>query len=90
MANSMISVRIPSSLVDELREVSKKDHFLDLSEAVRSLIRNNWMKHKDPLAYQLKQLRAEITENVSKKNQDELISELKKIRDSILKKDEER
>ncbi len=87
MTNFMISVRIPVSLIEELRQAAKKDHFLDLSEAVRSIIRNNWIKHKDPMAYQLKQLRAEITENVSKKNQDELISELKKIRDSLLKKD---
>lgn len=86
MANSMISVRIPASLVDELKEVSKKDHFLDLSEAVRSIIRENWIKQKDPVSHQIKQLRNEISENISKKGQEDFILELKKIRDSILSK----
>ena len=58
--SSMISIRIPQSLIKELKDVSKKDHFLDLSEAVRSIIRRNWAKQKDPLSYQLKQVRKEI------------------------------
>ncbi len=89
MANSMLSIRIPVSLVEELKEVSKKDHFLDLSEAVRSIIRNNWIKHKDPMTYQLKQLRKEISDNVGRKKEEEVIAELKKIRDSILAKKDE-
>lgn len=84
----MISVRIPSSLIQELKEVSKKDHFLDLSETVRSIIRDNWSKEKDPSAYQINELRKEISDAMQKKNQEELVSELKKIRDSILGKDE--
>ena len=88
MTNSMISVRIPRSLVEEFREASRKDHFLDLSEAVRSVIRTNWLKHKDPQAYEISKLRKDIVDNVNKKSQQELIEELKKIRDSILKKDE--
>lgn len=87
MAKSMISVRIPVLLVNELKEVSKKDHFLDLSETVRTIIRDNWKMQKDPLAYQVKKLRKEISDNISKKNQQDLVLELKKIRDSILEKD---
>ncbi len=86
MSKAMISLRIPVSLVEELKEVAKKDHFLDLSETVRSIIRNNWIKQKDPQAYELGKLRKEIAENISKSNQNELILELKKIRDSILEK----
>ena len=89
MSNSMISVRIPLPLVDELKEVSKKDHFLDLSETVRSVIRNNWFKHKEPQAYELKLLRKEISENVGKKNQDEFIEELRKIKEEIIRKKDE-
>ena len=85
MVSAMISVRIPSALVEELKEVSKKDHYLDLSESVRSIIRNNWQKNKDPLSHQVNQLRKEINQNISAKNQEVLLTELKKIRDSILK-----
>lgn len=87
--NSMISIRIPVLLVEELKEVSKRDHFLDLSETVRSIIRNNWIKQKDPQVYALEKLRKEISENISKRNRDDLIVELKKIRDSILEKKDE-
>lgn len=88
MANSMISVRIPESLLKEFKETADKDHFMDLSEAVRSIIRKNWLQQKDPAAYELKQLRRDITDNVAKKGQEELIEELKKIRDSLLEKRE--
>jgi len=84
----MISIRIPSSLVEELKQSSKKDHYLDLSEAVRSIIRNNYLKNKDPAAFELKKLRKEISKNISYKNQEDLIDELRKIRDSILRKDD--
>jgi len=88
MSNSMISVRIPENLLKEFREISEKDHYMDLSEAVRSIIRKNWLQNKDPASYQIKQLRKDITENVAKKGQEELIEELKKIRDSLLEKKE--
>jgi Arc/MetJ-type ribon-helix-helix transcriptional regulator len=82
----MLSIRIPSSLIDELKKVCKKDHYLDISETVRSIIRNKWTSQKDPLSYQIKKLRSEISQNISIKNQEQLIEELKKIRDSIIKK----
>ncbi len=85
MANSMISVRIPQALVDELRSISEKDHFLDLSETVRSIIRKNYLMHKDPVSFEIKKLRKEISSNISKKNQEDLVDELRKIRDSIIK-----
>jgi len=89
MANRMISVRLPASLIEELKEASKKQHFLDVSEAVRSIIRQNWVRQKDPMAYQLNKLRKEISENISKKSQESLVSELQRIRDSIVSKKDE-
>jgi Arc/MetJ-type ribon-helix-helix transcriptional regulator len=76
----MISVRIPSSLVDELRDVSQKDHFMDLSEAVRSIIRKRWMSAKDPLSVRIDHLREEIIGNISKSSQETLVRELERIR----------
>ena len=85
MSKTMISIRIPSSLVTELKDISRKDHFMDLSESVRSIIRNNWLKHKEPLAYQMKHLRKEISDNIAKKSQADIIEELRKIRDQLTK-----
>ncbi len=91
--NTLVSIRIPKKLVEELREAAEKDHYLDISEAIRSVVRKKWMEYKDPQAYQLEQLKKEIKERVVKKveehsnaqKQDELIQELRELRDSILK-----
>ena len=86
MNNSvMASVRIPSSLVKELKTAMKKDHFLDLSEAVRSIIRNKWVEERDPSAYQMKKLRSDITNHIRKKNQESLLFELQDIMNNISK-----
>jgi Arc/MetJ-type ribon-helix-helix transcriptional regulator len=39
VVNSIVSVRMPSSLVQKLRELAKDNHFLDVSEEVRSIIK---------------------------------------------------
>lgn len=85
--NYMISVRLPSSLVEEVKDVSKKDHYLDLSEAVRSIIRNNWLKNKDPISFQLRRMRKEINATINQKNQEQLLNELKRIMDSVMAND---
>lgn len=46
MVTSIVSVRMPSSLVQKLRELAKKNHFLDVSEEVRSIIKVKIRKHK--------------------------------------------
>ena len=84
MTSAMISVRIPTSLVAEFRDVAKKDHFMDLSEAIRSIVRKRWMGEKDPLSYKVDQLRKEIATNISKEKEEALIRELERIRDSIV------
>ena len=39
MKNAMISVRMPSTLVQELRDIAEKNHYLDLSEQIREILR---------------------------------------------------
>jgi Arc/MetJ-type ribon-helix-helix transcriptional regulator len=39
MVDSIVSIRMPSSLVQELKTLSKEKHFLDVSEQMRSIIR---------------------------------------------------
>ena len=46
MVASIVSVRMPSSLVQKLRELAKKNHFLDVSEEVRSIIKVQVRKYK--------------------------------------------
>ena len=86
MANAIVSIRLPVSMVNDFRKVSEKDHFLDLSEAIRSVVRDRWLEFKNPDSYQIKKLRKEISESfkdeIIKKNHEYLLKEMKEIRRS--------
>lgn len=38
-ANSIVSVRMPPSLVQRLKQLAEQNHFLDVSEEIRSIIK---------------------------------------------------
>ncbi|MBW2965046.1 ribbon-helix-helix domain-containing protein [Candidatus Woesearchaeota archaeon] len=86
--NSLVSVRMPKSLFLQLNSLAEKNHYLDVSEQVRSIVREKWQEAKDPQAYQIGKLRKEIAGALKKKTaedaQDRLVKELERIRDSIL------
>ncbi|MBN2141928.1 hypothetical protein JW711_01235 [Candidatus Woesearchaeota archaeon] len=46
MADSIVSVRMPSSLVQTLKSLSKENHFLDVSEEIRSIVRIKTREYK--------------------------------------------
>ena len=65
---------MPSSLVNELKEVSIKNHYMDVSEAIRSLLREKWLEQKSP--YQAKV--QEMKKQLSRISDDDKISAMKK------------
>lgn len=87
MSDVLISARVPASLVLELKEFSQKNHYMDLSEAVRSILRRKWEEHSDPLAYEVGQLRRsiqdELKKGIAEKSEQLLVEELKKIGERI-------
>jgi len=91
MKSTIVSVRIPESLSKELRGKLTDDHFLDLSEAVRSIVRKRWMEWKDPGMFQIKQLRQDIKDAVldktKKSKEEEVLHELERIKELILKEE---
>jgi len=44
MKDAVVSVRIPSSLVVELKTLAKENHYVDLSEQIREIIRQKIMQ----------------------------------------------
>ena len=76
-------------MFEGLKLASQKNHYLDVSEAVRSIVRKKWLKQKDPELYKIEKLRTEVTELVQKqseeKNRQLIIKELQKIKDTLLK-----
>ncbi|HII72106.1 TPA: hypothetical protein HA265_05105 [Candidatus Woesearchaeota archaeon] len=86
--NSLVSIRIPKSLFSELQKKAEQNHFLDVSEQVRSIVRNRWQEAKDPQAYHLKKLRNEIAsamkKGVQEKTNEQLIQELERIKETLV------
>ena len=74
MADHIVSVRMPSTLVEELKKLAKENHYLDVSEEVRSLLREKWLEQKQPVKSRLSAAR----ENIAKAQIPEKIEALKK------------
>ena len=85
----MVSIRMPKSLASELKLLAKTQHFLDLSEEVRSIIRQKWFAHVSPELFELKKLRENIEDEIKRKStkkvQEEVAKELEKIRYQLKK-----
>lgn len=64
MTEVLVSVRIPSRLVEKLKAAASAKHFLDLSEVVRSIIRQRWYRDKQPILYELNRIRDELKEEI--------------------------
>ncbi|MFA6073364.1 MAG: hypothetical protein WC758_04590 [Candidatus Woesearchaeota archaeon] len=83
MKDVMISVRIPSGLLKELKEITEEKHYLDLSEHVRSIIREKSMQYVEPYRYELSKMREEMERNMSSNKsigeKKKLVEELKAI-----------
>lgn len=83
MKDVMISVRVPSSLVKELKELTEKNHYMDLSEHVRAIIRAKSMQYVEPYRYELSKMRKEMEQNISStkaiEEKKKLVEELKTI-----------
>jgi Arc/MetJ-type ribon-helix-helix transcriptional regulator len=48
MAERVVSVKMPASLVAELRKLTAEHHYLDLSEQLRSVVRQKCMRTTSP------------------------------------------
>ena len=83
MTDVVVSVRMPSSLVLELKKLSLKNHYKDLSEEIRSIVRARCLKYSNPYASELEKLRMEISSNMDAKKEQEnrqrLMQDLQKI-----------
>jgi Arc/MetJ-type ribon-helix-helix transcriptional regulator len=60
MADVVVAVRVPRSLVAELRERTERDHYSDLSEQVRSIVRRGCLKYTNPVTHEIKELKEQL------------------------------
>lgn len=89
MNEVLVSVRMPESMLLKLKELAKKDHFMDLSEEIRSITRRKWMEFTNPELVEIQNLKKGILDEVKKKSESEIrkkvIKELNEIKKELKK-----
>jgi Arc/MetJ-type ribon-helix-helix transcriptional regulator len=88
MKDTLVSIRMPDSLAKELEQQAKKEHFLDLSEFIRSVVRSQWQKNaKGDIRAELQSLRKKVEEQLkeisNERVQKEVAEELRKIQENL-------
>ncbi len=58
----LVSVRLPRQLIEELKVILYKEHFMTLSEALRSIIREKYLAHQNS-NQELKKIQDSLKEN---------------------------
>jgi len=59
--DKIVSVRMPHALVEELKDMSVKNHYLDVSETIRSLLRQKWLEQKSPYQAKVSEIRKQLS-----------------------------
>ncbi|MEA2036658.1 MAG: hypothetical protein U9O94_04065 [Nanoarchaeota archaeon] len=89
MKDIMVSIRMPETLLSELKSWAEEEHYMDVSEQIRTIVRDKWIEDKQPELMQLKKLREDIGKELKEKREKivtrELARELEKIKDDIKK-----
>ncbi len=87
MDDVLVSIRMPQSLLSELKKLAKREHYMDLCEGIRSIVRKNWLKSLYPELMEIRRLRKDILHELKKRKEKEITrrvaSELRIIRKKI-------
>jgi Arc/MetJ-type ribon-helix-helix transcriptional regulator len=82
MAERIVSVKMPGSLVQELRKLTAEHHYIDLSEQVRSIVRQKCLQYSSPYD-DIKKLREDIEQQIKSANtqlkKQQILQELAKL-----------
>lgn len=62
----LVSLKIPIPLYTSLKKISEQEHFLDISELVKKIIRTNYLENNDPET-KINQLKQEIFKKLETK-----------------------
>ena len=83
MKDVLVSIRMPSSLVKELKTLAEQNHYMDLSEEIRDVVRQKCIENLQPYKHEVSKLRNEMEKKLATEQsiQDKklLVSELQKI-----------
>ncbi|MFH0874609.1 MAG: hypothetical protein V1859_01640 [archaeon] len=74
---------MPKSLVEELNSVADKNHFLDISEEIRFLLREKYLSYHDPYASELEKIRNNLSKVTVPEKVDALKKDLQKLLEGL-------
>lgn len=60
MSDKIVSVRMPVTLVDELKVMTSKNHYMDVSETIRGLLRQRLLEQKSPVQSKVNQIKNQL------------------------------
>lgn len=81
MAEKIVSVKMPGSLVGELKRLTSEHHYLDLSEQVRSVVRQKCLKYSQPYD-DITKLRRDLEQQINSANasrKEQILQELQRL-----------
>ncbi len=81
----LISIRMPLALANELRKEARKNFSLDLSEHIRSIVRQKCLTLVDPYSSEMQKFRQDIKKDLIQKakTKTQLINDLKRITEEL-------
>ncbi|MBN1156257.1 hypothetical protein JXA85_01450 [Candidatus Woesearchaeota archaeon] len=52
MSDAVVTIRMPKGLSKELKRLAKDAHFMDMSEEIRSIVRQKFLSWKEGFDYE--------------------------------------
>ena len=68
MTEVLVQIRVPKKLLDDLKQSPSFSHYLDQSELIRSLVREEWIQKTNPELFEIKKLREDIAHELKEKS----------------------
>lgn len=68
---AIVTVRMPAGLVKALKARTERDHYTDLSEQVRSIVRRGCFRYTNPVTSEIKELKSQLKAELAQETEDE-------------------
>jgi metal-responsive CopG/Arc/MetJ family transcriptional regulator len=81
--DTIVSVRLPKSLVEELKDIQQINHFMDLSDEIRFVVRRYCLSFLNSQDQNLTQAKPPIELLAEQKRKEKLIDDLSKIIENL-------
>ncbi len=79
MSDTIVSVRMPYELQKDLRELCEKKRFLDMSEALRSIVRSRWAESTRLGTSRIEAIRDELVLEKHERRRNELTKQIERL-----------